>query len=237
MNIKKRLSLFLFIGLLGLVAILIGFARPFIIPLSQGSFTAPTIVYIHGAFALLWVLLFTTQSLLIQTKKYKFHKKLGILGLLIASGVAITIIPVGLYAVEKELKLGLGETAVSGIVGNGTSALLFISLVLGGLYYRNKPEVHKRLLLLSTIVILWPAWFRFRHYCPSIERPDIWFAVVLADSLIVISFIWDKMSIGRIHPTLLIIGLAIIIEHSLEVIMFDSELWRMIAHYMYELLT
>lgn len=45
------------------------------------------------------------------------------------------------------------------------------------------------------------------------------------------------MSIGRIHPTLLIIGLAIIIEHSLEVIMFDSELWRMIAHYMYELLT
>lgn len=81
MNIKKRLSLFLFIGLLGLVAILIGFARPFIIPLSQGSFTAPTIVYIHGAFALLWVLLFTTQSLLIQTKKYKFHKKLGILGL------------------------------------------------------------------------------------------------------------------------------------------------------------
>lgn len=162
---------------------------------------------------------------------------MGILGLLIASGVAITIIPVGLYAVEKELKLGLGETAVSGIVGNGTSALLFISLVLGGLYYRNKPEVHKRLLLLSTIVILWPAWFRFRHYFPSIERPDIWFAVVLADSLIVISFIWDKMSIGRIHPTLLIIGLAIIIEHSLEVIMFDSELWRMIAHYMYELLT
>lgn len=104
MNIKKRLSLFLFIGLLGLVAILIGFARPFIIPLSQGSFTAPTIVYIHGAFALLWVLLFTTQSLLIQTKKYKFHKKLGILGLLIASGVAITIIPVGLYSCGEGIK-------------------------------------------------------------------------------------------------------------------------------------
>ncbi len=234
---KRKVSFFLIIGFIGLLAILIGFLKPFIIPLSEGSFNAPTIVYIHGIIAFLWVLLFTIQSNFILTKRYKTHKTLGYLGVIIASGAAITIVPVGLYAVEKELKIGLGETAISGIIGNCTTAVMFGSLVFAGIYYRKKPNIHKRLILLSTIVLLWPAWFRFRHYFPSIERPDIWFAVVLADSLIIISWLWDKIANGKIHPVLLFVGTAIIFEHVLEVVMFDSKGWRIIAQKTYDILT
>jgi hypothetical protein len=74
-------------------------------------------------------------------------------------------------------------------------------------------------------LLLWPAWFRFRHIFPSVPDPHIWFAVVLADSLIVISIIWDKITYGKFNHTLLYIGLLIILEHAAEVYMFDNTLW------------
>lgn len=88
-------------------------------------------------------------------------------------------------------------------------------------------------MLLATLVVLWPAWFRFRHYFPSVPRPDIWFAVVLADSLIVISCIWDKSINGKVHPVFKFVGVFIILEHIFEVIYFDSPIWRSVAKFIY----
>jgi hypothetical protein len=111
---------------------------------------------------------------------------------------------------------------------------MFALLVGGGYVYRRRPKIHKRLLLLSTIVLLWPAWFRVRHYLPSVPRPDIWFAVVLADSLIILAWAADKASFGKVHPVLLFGGLFIIAEHLFEVIMFDHPAWRTCARAIYE---
>jgi hypothetical protein len=113
---------------------------------------------------------------------------------------------------------------------------MFFCLVLAGVLKRNVPEAHKRLMLLATIVVLWPAWFRFRHYFPTVPRPDIWFALVLADSLIIISWIWDKCKNGNIHPVLKYMGLFIILEQSFEVIVYDSSLWRQTAKWIFDLL-
>jgi len=234
---RRKPSFFLVIGLVGVFAVLTGFAKTFIMPVSSGNFKAPPVIYFHGALAFGWVILFVTQTFLIHFKNYRVHMILGISGLFIATGVALTMVPAGLYAVEKELKQGAGDSAISGIVGTCTSALMFFSLVCAGIIYRNKPETHKRLMLLATIVVLWPAWFRFRHYFPSIPRPDIWFAVVLADSLIVISWIRDKLVNGRVHPVLGYIGTLIIAEHILEVLMYDSNAWRIVAKYIYGLIS
>jgi hypothetical protein len=58
---------------------------------------------------------------------------------------------------------------------------------------------------------------------------------VLADSLIVVSWIWDIAKNGRIHPVLKYIGVLIIAEQSFEVFMFDSPTWRMAAIWLYRL--
>ncbi len=222
--------------MIGLLAVLVGFAKTFILPVSRGSFSAPVIVYVHGAFAFSWIMLFIYQASLIHLKKYKTHIIFGTLGIFIALGTAITMLPVGLYATNRDFKLGLGEVAISSIVGVVTSALMFLSIVIAGILNRNNPSAHKRLMLLSTLVVLWPAWFRFRHYFPSIPRPDIWFAVVLADSLIVISCIWDKLVNGRVHPVFKYVGSFIICEHIFEVIYFDSPAWRTVANAIYTIL-
>lgn len=202
-----------------------------------GTFSAPGTVYLHGAFTFSWIVLFLIQTSLINLKKYRMHMFLGFGGILIAFGAALTMLPVGLYAANKELKQGLGETAISGIVGVITSAILFLTLVAAGTINRHNAETHKRLMLLATIVVLWPAWFRFRHYFPSVPRPDIWFAVVVADSLILISCIWDKIANGTVHPVFKYLGTFIILEHIFELIMFDSPSWRLVANHIYNFLS
>ena len=230
---KNKLTFFTTIALLGIIAILVGFLKTFIIPIISGTKTWPLAIYAHASFVFGWVLIFLTQSLLIQNKKYKTHMSIGRWAALIAVGAAISIIPASLYQIERELKEGLGQTAISPIVGSLASATMFLTLVTLGIVYRKKPQVHKRLMLLATILLIWPAWFRWRHYFPSVERPDIWFAGVLADSLIIVAFIWDWIKNKRIHPALLYGGLFIIAENIMEILLFDSSEWRVIANTIY----
>lgn len=233
---KKSLSFFVIIGIVECLAVLIGFGKTFIIPSIDGNFEAPFIVHLHGAFAFSWIVLFLVQTILIHRSNYRLHQKLGILGTCIALGIGITIVFVGKFVVTRDLSQGLGETSYSSLIGNITSASLFLLFVLLGILKRNHPASHKRFMLLATIIVLWPAWFRFRHYFPTIPRPDIWFAIVLADSLIIVAWIWDKVKNGKIHPALLFWGLFVILEQSFEVYVYDSEVWRSIAKGIYSIL-
>lgn len=233
----KKPSFFLIIAIVGLFAVLIGFARTFIIPVATNRFSAPILIHIHGAFAFTWILLFLTQTSLIHFNKYKTHQTLGFLGLFISAGIMITMIPAGVYVVQRDLRQGFGESSYSSLIGVITSGIMFFSLVLAGILKRRLPESHKRLMLLATIIVLWPAWFRFRHYFPSVPRPDIWFAIVLAYSLIIIAWIWDKRKNGSVHPILKYVGLFIILEQTFEVFAYDSSLWRQLAKWSYNLLS
>jgi hypothetical protein len=234
---EKKFNLFIAMAITGIIAIVIGFSRTFLIPLAEGTKSWPIVIYVHGAFAFGWVLLFLIQSVLIKTKNYKTHMTLGRWGFFIAIGAAVTIIPAGLYQIERELKEGFGQTAILTITGVFSSALIFLSFVTLAIYFRKKPQAHKRFMLLATIVLLWPAWFRWRHYFPSVTRPDIWFGIVLADSLIIIAFIWDWLKNKKIHPVLLYGGLFFIIENVIEIILFDTPVWRAIASFLYNILS
>lgn len=232
----RKTKFFLTIGFIGLFAVLMGFSTTFFIPLNNGTFSAPIVIYIHGALAFSWVCLFIVQTLLIQMDNFKRHRSLGFLGAALAAGLTLTFVPVGLYQIQKELSQGLGQIAISSIIGTITSAIIFFSLVISGIINRHNPSTHKRLMLLATILLLWPAWFRFRHFFPSVPNPEIWFALVLSDSLIVISIIWDKVIYGKANPALLYIGSLIIIEHVAEAYMFGSPIWNELANRIYGLI-
>lgn len=234
---RNKPSFFLIIGWIGLFAVLIGFATTFIIPVSAGTFKAPFVIYLHGAFAFSWVILYLTQTNLIHFKSYRIHIALGYLGIFLALGVAITMLPAGVYQVKRDLNEGLGDTAISAIVGIFTAAIIFLALVSAAIVNRKKPERHKRFMLLAIILVLFPAWFRFRHYFPSVSRPDIWFAVVLSDSFIVFAWIRDKIVNGKIHPVLSYFGTLLIVENVVEIILYDSNSWRSIAKVIYDFLS
>jgi len=223
------------IGLIGFLAVFIGFGKT--LPPAIRDTSTPTILYVHGAFAFGWLCLFFTQASLIRYNNFRLHKTLGILGILIAIGTALTMMPAGVYQVNNDLKAGVGEASYSNMVGVTTTATMFLAMVIAGIVTRKKPQIHKRLMLLATILLLWVAWFRFRHYFPSIPRGDIWFGLVLPNMLIVASWIWDRKANGRIHPVLGWLGAFIIIEQTFETFMFDSSFWPPFGKQIFMMLT
>lgn len=231
---KHRFSFFLIMGLVGFGAVLIGFSKTFILPITAGTFNAPFSIHLHGTFAFSWIILFITQTFLIHFRNYRTHIILGVLGIFIALGTATTMLPAGMFQVQNE---GGGEAAISTIGGVFTSTVIFLSLVAAGIINRKNPAAHKRLMLLATIEVLWVAWWRFRHYFPPVPHTEIWFGVVLPDSLIVIAWIWDKRVNGKIHTALLYVGAFMIAEDVFEVLAYDSAAWRAVAKWIYGLLS
>ena len=106
----------------------------------------------------------------------------------------------------------IGRVALPLALGVLTSGILFVALVTAGIVARRDRESHARWLLLATPVVIWPAWFRFRHWFSDVPRPDIWFGVVLSFSWIVVAMLRDKLVRGSVHPVLLFGGSAVILE-------------------------
>jgi hypothetical protein len=216
-----------------IVAVAVGFGRTYAAPMASGTFQGPTILHVHGTLALCWVLLFLSQPLLIRIRRQAVHRRLGRLGLPLAFGVAVTMVPAGVYQASRDAAAGGGPTSISSLLGVVTSAILFLTLVTCGILARRDREAHARWLLLATLVVAWPAWFRWRHWFPSVPRPDIWFAVVIPYLWVVVAMLRDRMVRGAVHPVLAVAGTAVVLEQSLEVLAFDSPPWRAAAQFLY----
>lgn len=217
---------------LALVVALAGFLPTFFLPLVRGAFSAPLVVYLHGALLFAWLILFATQATLIRRQRPSAHRRMGWVAVALVPCIVVSGIAVGVSAMKRDVAAGGGETAVSSLVGTVTALLLYAALAAAALWYRRRPDYHKRLMLLATLSILWPAWFRFRHYFPSVPHPEIVFAIVFPDSLILAAMIRDRLAVGRVHPVYLVAGLALIAEHVVEAILFDTPAWRAVAHWL-----
>lgn len=77
------------------------------------------------------------------------------------------------------------------MAGTITGLTLYLVLVGAAVATRRRPDWHKRLAMLATIQVLWPAFFRLCHLLPAVPNPDITFAFVLAYSPIVIAAVRD----------------------------------------------
>jgi hypothetical protein len=216
-----------------LVAVGVGFGRTYAAPMVRGAFRGPAILHVHGALALGWVLLFLVQPLLVRFRNQRIHRSLGRLGLPLAIGVAATMVPAGVYQATRDAAAGAGPTGISSLLGTVTSAVLFVALVSCGILARRNREAHARWLLLATLVVAWPAWFRWRHWFPSVPRPDIWFALVMPYLWILVAVVRDRIVRAAVHPVLAYAGSAVILEQSLEAIFFDTPAWRAASHLLY----
>ncbi len=240
-QVGSRPWFYIVMAFVALVVALTGFTGTFFVPLAKGRFEAPPVVFVHGALFFAWILLFVIQPSLIRWWSYRPHKILGAVGVVLALAMAWSGVDVMMYAVKRDFAAGGGEEAILPILSTCIAMAVFLGLVLAGAMFRGKVETHKRLMLLATLVVLWPAWFRLRHYFPSLPGPDAWFAVVAADLLMVASIlacmVRDRLVLGRIHPVYLWVGSAIIAKHALEWMLQDTPLWRTAAHAVFKLLS
>lgn len=221
---------------LAAAAAVAGFSTTYFIPMAGGGFGGPTVAHIHGLLFFSWISLLIVQVTLVRRRNLRLHRRIGLVALPLAAAMAVSGIAMGRYAVGRDLASGVGDEAYAQLVGVLTAMTIFVTFVSIALAMRKRPDWHKRMMLLATIAVLWPAWFRFRHFLPWVPRPDIIFAIVVADSLIVVAMVRDAMRFGRVHPAWLIFGLGLIIEHVAEALLYDTAPWRAAARFFYSAL-
>ena len=208
-------------GLVGLVVVALGFGVTYVMPMARRTFSAPWFVHLHGASALGWVVLVILQSKLVRARRTPLHRRLGQVAIPLALSVWVSGIATGVWAATRDLP-SQGTAATSSLGGTASGLSLYLLLVFAAVAMRRRPDWHKRLIMLATIQVLWPAFFRLRHLMPGVPNPDVWFALVLAYSPILVAAARDWRCYGRIHPVWLCVGPALILEQSLEFIFFDK---------------
>lgn len=214
-------------ALLAVAVAVAGFFLTYLRPMAQGRFEGPQAAHLHGALLASWLVL-----VVVQTRLFPSHRKLGWIALALAPAIAASTVAVGVAATRRDLAAGINL----GMAGNVTAPLLFCALVFGAVAMRKQPQWHKRLILIATVVMLWPAWFRWRHFLPWVPRPDITLGLIIADLPIVIAMLRDRLRFGSIHPAYLKVGLPVIAEQTFEVLAFGTPMWSEFGMQLYEML-
>jgi len=233
---RDRATLFyLGFGLVGLVVVALGFGVTYVVPMARRTFSAPWFVHLHGASALSWIVLIIVQAKLVRGRRTPLHRRLGQIALPLALVVWASGIATAVWAAERDLP-ELGTASTSGLGGTVIGLTLYLLLVIAALAMRLRPDWHKRLVMLATIQVLWPAFSRLRHLLPAVPNPEIWFALVLAYLPILVAALRDRWVYGKIHPVWLFVAPAVVVEQSVEFALFDQGLLRRFGQLIYELL-
>jgi hypothetical protein len=203
MRARIRQTYFPAAGLILLALTLTGFWDNLVSDVGQPSNSDPKFV-IHGLLCGAWMILFAVQTLLIARGKARLHRKLGIAGLAIAVGVALSTLWVfvavwrGWYALDMESQANRFLLP---------SYALFVAL---GLRHRMRPDWHKRFLYTATLFMLGPVLGR--AYDPLLvpfmrgwTEPEIDAAYHVVYLLVWSGFFasllaYDALTLRRIHP-------------------------------------
>ena len=207
------------------VTVFIGFARTFYLRPYFHPEPLPALLVLHGFVFTSWIILLLVQSTLIFAKRTRLHKRLGVAG----AALAMLVVLVG-------VSTAILRTRVDALTGSAPLALLTIPLgdmllfgILAGcaLIFRDRPEVHKRLLILATIAILpaavvrLPLGFIFRIH------PLAFFA--LSDLFILPLLVYDLVKRGRPHRATVLGGLLLVVSHPLRSVIGNTHLWLIFA--------
>lgn len=139
-----------------------GFGMTYFYPLATGTFPpAPPVVHLHGIVFSGWMLLLVLQALLVNVRNVALHRSFGMFGIALATMVMFMGALITLLGGKGGAQLSdpganyydgmyLGLMAVTGF---GTMFTLAIRNV------RN-PDVHRRMILFATLLILPPGVHR-----------------------------------------------------------------------------
>ncbi|MEM9078836.1 MAG: hypothetical protein AAGC43_17480 [Bacteroidota bacterium] len=199
----------------GIAITIIGFIPTYFRPLVEAKSFDP-IYHIHGFFSASWLILFLVQSALINRANHKLHRKLGWLGIVVSIGIVITLQRVGFVTATREIETGIGLGAQT-FLGTVLDSLTMGTLIIIAIVLRRKADIHKRLMLLATIIMLWVAWMRLRYYFPPFPGNFDLFGFVFAMLPIPIFWWIERGALGKIHPTMLKVGLMVILEQGIQV--------------------
>jgi hypothetical protein len=192
------------------VSVFAGFAPTYYLKGLYGTPALSPFVHFHGMLFTSWILLLVTQTTLVSAKRTALHKKLGILGGLLALAMVVVGTAVAVALAKRGQAPGLPPPLVF-LAGPFSGMVLFATLVAAGFYTRRRRDTHKRLMVLATIVIVGAATDRLLLPTGVLAFSGLPLNAGTSLGLLAIfvgaCFIYDLRTRGRVHPAFLWGGL------------------------------
>jgi hypothetical protein len=210
---------------------LTGFARSFYLShFFEQSPLTPTIgplLMVHGAVFTAWLALMVAQPALIASRRRTLHRKLGYAG----AGIAVLMVIVGNLAGIAGMHGGFkgfpdrfGFYAVPFFAINAFAILVWLAVA-----WRDRPEAHKRLMVLASVVVVEAGVARIP--LGSIQAFAPWSFFVGGDLVIFAGIFYDVVSRGRIHAVWLWGGGAVIASQILKLVISQTAPWHAFAQW------
>lgn len=208
-----------------MLTVFAGFARTYFLKQYYGTPTLSPLVHLHGLAFSSWMILLLIQTTLVAASQVRVHRQLGIAGVVI---VALMVV-LGTVTAIQAAALGHappGAPPLSFLAIPLFEMITFPTLVAAGFYYRRRPDIHKRLMLLATISISSAAVARLPL---AILRfgPPAFFG--LTDLFIAAIVCYDLFTRRRIHPATAIGGAFVIASQILRVAVSGTAAWQSFA--------
>jgi hypothetical protein len=188
----------------------------------------------HGIVYAAWLLMFLAQATLAATRRISVHRRLGTTAVCLAPVMIVlgymTAITMARRGFDLSGDLHIEGDPLLGLVNPLGDLLLFAILVAAGFLYRHRSDVHKRLMLLATVGGLMPA--PLAHFIGHFPRLNA-IPPIITVPLVVFLFasaLYDRISLGRIHPVSLWVATAIFAwQLSLNLVIGPSAAWHHFA--------
>jgi hypothetical protein len=206
------------------------------------------IVLMHGALAGAWLLLFLVQAALVATRRTAVHRRIGAAG----PFIALSMIAIGCLMVVEMARRGFdlsgdiarvltppgspapaAEEAAAQMLPPLLAFANFGILSGLGLWYRHRPAIHKRLMLLAFApLVVTPLIHLSGHLIgawPDLHSPLNIVVPVLVNALPFAGAVHDRHSRGRVHPISLWVPILLLVQPLGIALVMSSGGWRRLA--------
>ncbi|HEY5749474.1 MAG TPA: hypothetical protein VIU12_25575 [Chryseolinea sp.] len=200
---------------------LVGFWRTYFGHVVTGTINTIPLIHFHAAVYVLWLLLFIGQVTLAATGHLTLHKRLGpwLMGLgvlVIVMGLAITFERFGAEIAAGNLAVGQRK-----LFGPLRDMVFFAPFLWAGWNWRHKPEIHKRLMIVATTILLIAAVGRMIFLGRPVPE---WKFLLIWPLPVYIGMVHDFLTKKLIHPVY-IIGIFAMLLMRLSLPLRTTELW------------
>ena len=224
-NRPSRRRVFLPAVLIGIVLAVVGFWRTYFGPLLAGTVHEPTIIHIHAVVMVTWLAVVMAQVGFAASGRVRLHIQLGPW----VMGYGVVMIVVGLLAISEGFaaRLATGDVfrAQRWLFGPLRDVVFIVPFLAAGWVYRRRPEIHKRVMLVATTLLVLPAVGRMAFLGFPVP---VWKFMLVWPLPVYLAMAHDFRTKRMVHPVY-VIGIAAMLTMRLVLPLNTSGAWQAVA--------
>jgi len=169
----------------------------------------PLLLWFHAAAFSAWIVLFIAQSALVRVRKVSVHRTLGWFGAELAATMFVSGVIVSVVMLRLDMAALHRKNIASFLSVLWCDMIIFGACMALAIYFRKRPEYHRRLVFMASCQLMQAAFVRFNY----IGHHDLFYPAL--DVLVVAGMLRDLIVDGRVNRVYIYVFPAMIVLQGL----------------------